>query len=147
MPSPPSATTRTATAPHDHDHHHRKDHVVSAARRIDSPDSLELIRTRCPDCGYQVAVAIWCHNPKCCNQSPFGFLVEELALAQAARRFNVFAVRYPHPLPAYSPDVPVRVWRAGSAESVFEGRLEDAVRFGVRHDCSGRDTTEETTTS
>jgi hypothetical protein len=92
----------------------RRDHVVNAGRQIESPDSLELLRTRCPECGHQVAVAIWCHDPACCNQSPFGFLIEELATAQAARGFPVFAVRYPEPLPSYSPDLPVRVWCAGS---------------------------------
>jgi len=114
---------------------------VNDTRQIESPDSLELIRTRCPECGYQVAVAIWCHDPACCNQSPWRFLAEELTSAQAARGVPVFAVRYPHPLPPYSPDLPVRVWRAGNLKPVFEGRSEDAARFGARHDCPGRDTT------
>ena len=104
---------------------------------IESPDSLELLRTRCPGCSHQFAIAVWCRDPSCCNQSPFGFLVEDLASAQAARGIPVFAVRYPHPLPPYSPDLPVRVWRAGSLKPAFEGRLEDAVRFEARHDCPG----------
>lgn len=111
-----------------------------AVRQIESPDSLELLRTRCPDCGYQVAVAVWCRDPSCCNQSPWGFLVEDLASAQAARGIPVFAVRYPHPLPPYSPDIPVQVWRAGGLEPVFEGRLEEAIEFEARHDCPGRET-------
>jgi hypothetical protein len=111
---------------------------MNDSRRIESPDRLEPVRTHCPDCGYEVAVAVWCHDPACCTQSPFGFLVEELAAARAARRgVPMFAVRYPHPLP-YSPAVPVRVWRAGSVKPAFEGRLEDAVRFEMRHDCPGR---------
>lgn len=120
---------------------HRKD-VMSATRQIESPDHLELIRTWCRACPYQVAVAVWCHNPACCNQSPFGFLIEDLAAAQAARRIPVFAIRYPNPLPPYSPDLPVRVWRAGSLKPAFEGRLEDAMQFEIRHDCP-----EETTPS
>lgn len=107
---------------------------------IESPDSLALLRTSCPACGYQVAVAVWCRDPACCNQSAFGFLVEELASAQAARGFPVFAVRYPDPLPPFSPDVPVRVWRAGNLQPAFEGRLEDAIQFEARHDCPSRET-------
>jgi len=60
---------------------------VNAAAQIDSPDSLELLRTGCPERGYQIAVAVGCHALACCNQSqsqsPFGFLIEELASAQA----------------------------------------------------------------
>ena len=59
---------------------------MNDTRQIESPDSLELLRTRCPECGYQVAVAVWCHDPACCNQSPWGFLVEELTSAQARSR-------------------------------------------------------------
>jgi hypothetical protein len=118
---------------------------VNDTRQIESPDSLELLRTSCPDCRYQVAIAVWCRDPACCNQSPFGFLVEELMSAQAARGVPVFAVRYPDPLPPFSHDVPVRVWRAGNLKPAFEGRLEDAVQFEARHDCPGRDTTERTT--
>jgi hypothetical protein len=59
----------------------------------------------------------------------------------------VFAVRYPDPLPPYSPDIPVRVWRAGNLKPVFEGRLEDAAQFEARHDCPRRGTTTERTTS
>jgi hypothetical protein len=58
-------------------------------RQIESPDNLELLRTHCPDCGYQVAIAVWCHDPGCCTQSPFGFLVGELASAQAAAASRV----------------------------------------------------------
>jgi hypothetical protein len=109
---------------------------VSGTRQIESPDALELQRASCPrGCGYQVAIAVWCRDPSCCNQSPFGFVIEELASAQAARAIPVFAVRYPYPLPPYSPDLQVRVWRAGSLKPAFEGRLEDAVQFEVRHDC------------
>ena len=68
---------------------------------------------------------------------PVGFLVEELESAQAARGVPVFAVRYPDPLPPYSPDVPVRVWRAGNLKPVFEGRLEAAAHFEARHDWPG----------
>lgn len=54
-------------------HDHREDdRVVKDARQIESPDSLELLRTRCPGCGYQVAVAVWCRDPACCSQSPWG---------------------------------------------------------------------------
>lgn len=120
---------------------------MNATRQIESPDSLELVRTCCTDCSYQVAVAVWCHDPVCCNQSPFGFLVEELASAQAARGVPVFVVRYPHPLPPYSPDVPIQVWRAGNLKPAFEGRLEDATRFEMLHDCPHRETATGRTTS
>ena len=120
---------------------------MNDTRQIESPDSLELLRTRCPECGYQTAVAVWCHDPSCCNQSPWGFLVEELASAQAARGFPVFAVRYPAPLPPYSPDLLVRVWRAGNLKPVFEGRHEDAAQFAARHDCPARNTTTEGTST
>jgi hypothetical protein len=56
-----------------------------SAGQIESPDRLELVRTHCPDCGYEVGIATWSRDPACCCQSPFGFLVEELATAQAAR--------------------------------------------------------------
>lgn len=109
---------------------------MNDTRQIESPDSLELLRPRCPDCGYQVAVAMWCHDPACCSQSPFSFLIEELATAQAARGVPVLAIRYPHPLPSsYSPDMAVRVWRAGNLTPAFEGRLEDAAQFEMLHDC------------
>jgi len=118
---------------------------MNDTRQIESPDRLELTRARCPQCGYQVAIAVWCHDPACCIQSPFEFLAEVLAAAQAARRgIPVFAVRYPDPLPPYSPDVPVRVWRAGQLKPAFEGRLEDATQFEMRHDCPAPDTTERT---
>jgi hypothetical protein len=92
---------------------------VNATRQIESPDSMELLRTCCPECGHRFAVAVWCRDPACCNQSPWGFLAEELASAQAAGGVPVFAVRYPDPLPPHSPDIPVRVWRAGSLKPVF----------------------------
>jgi hypothetical protein len=108
---------------------------VNDTRQIESPDHLELIRTGCRSCAYRIAVAIWCHDPACCNQSPWEFLVEELMAAQAHRGFPVFAARGPDPLPPYSPDIPTRVWRAGNVKPVFEGRHRDAMRFTVRHDC------------
>ena len=92
---PGRGSRASSAAPHEPRHRHREDdHVVKNARQIESPDSLELLRTCCPECGYQFAVAVWCRDPACCNH-PLGFLVEELASAQAARAVPVFAVRYP----------------------------------------------------
>jgi len=47
---------------------------VKGTRQIESPDSLELLRIRCPECSHQTAVAVWCHDPACCSQSLCGSL-------------------------------------------------------------------------
>lgn len=103
-------------------------------RQIESPDGRELHRTRCAECGYEIAIAAWCHDPSCCHQSPEMF-VDGLVSAEAARGIPVFAVRYPNPLPPYSDDLEVRVWRAGEITPAFTGPVADAVRFEMQHDC------------
>jgi|SRR5271157_1438377 len=102
-------------------------------RLIESPDGRELQRFSCPKCGYAIAAAVWCRG-RCCDQSPEGFL-DALLPAEAIRGIPVFAVRYPDPLPSYSPDIQVRIWRAGNLTPVFTGTLEDATRFEMQHDC------------
>ena len=47
---------------------------MKGTRQIESPDSLELLRIRCPECSHQTAVAVWCHDPACCSQSLCGSL-------------------------------------------------------------------------
>ena len=117
---------------------------------IESSDDRQLLRPRCPKgCGYEVAIAIWCHDAACCNQSPFGFVLEALGSAQAVRGIPVFALRFLDPVPAdgYDPDVRVRVWRAGCLSPVFTGRSPDAARFEMQHDCQARSVTKRTATS
>lgn len=110
---------------------------MSTRQQTESPDGRELVRISCPKCGHQVAIAIWCHNPACCDQSPEGF-IDTLLPAEAARGVPVFAVRYLDPLPPpgeYSPDVRVRIWRPGNLTPVFTGTDADAIRFEMQHDC------------
>ena len=113
----------------------RGGHACRPAPQIASPDGRELQRAWCPHCDYGIASTPWCHDPACCDQSPERFL-EALLVAEATRGVPVFAVRYPDPLPPYSPEIPVRVWRAGGLTPVFAGRLADAVLFEIQHDCT-----------
>jgi hypothetical protein len=101
---------------------------------VTSPDGRQLQRMSCPDCGYGVAVAIWCQDPGCCEQDPARF-IRSLRAAEIARGIPVFAVRYLNPSAAAGPADRVDVWRAGNPEPVFAGPVVAAIVFQLRHDC------------
>lgn len=101
---------------------------------IASPDGRELQRLSCRECGYMIAVAIWCQNPRCCGQDRGRFSGSLLA-AEEARGMPVFAVRYADPAGAASLAAQVTVWRAGNITPVFTGPIADAIRIQLRHEC------------
>lgn len=101
---------------------------------IASPDGRELQRLSCPECGYMVSAAIWCQNPRCCDQDR-GRFIGSLVAAEEARGMPVFAVRYADPARAASPAAQVTVWRAGNITPVFTGPIADAIRIQLRHEC------------
>ena len=98
------------------------------------PGNPAVSRFACPHCGHAAIVAIWCSG-SCCDQSPEGFLLGALPRAERDAGVPAFAVRYLEPSREYSPDLPARVWRAGSLTPLFTGRLDDAVGVTMSHDC------------
>jgi hypothetical protein len=101
---------------------------------VTSPDGRKLQRLGCPACEYEVAVAIWCDEPACCEQDLARF-TSSLLSAEMARGIPVFAIRFLAPAPGASPHERVDVWRAGIPGPVFTGTAAAAVEFQMRHDC------------
>jgi hypothetical protein len=101
---------------------------------VTSPDGRELQRLSCPACEYQVAVAIWCGEPACCEQDRARF-TGSLLSAETARGIPVFAIRFLAPAPGARPHEQVDVWRAGIPGPVFTGPAAAAVEFQMRHHC------------
>jgi hypothetical protein len=100
---------------------------------VTSPDGRHLQRLSCRACSHDVTVAIWCHDPGCCEQDPARFIAS-LRAAGTALGTRVYAVRYLNPAAA-DPAAQVSVWRDGDPGPLFTGTAADAVAFTMRHDC------------
>ena len=98
------------------------------------PDGRELLRLSCPECRHTVVTAIWCRDPRCCDQDP-GRFIAALIAAEQARGVPVFAVRPVDAGGAGSPAGPVTLWRAGDTRPVYTGAAAAAVEFALRHEC------------
>jgi hypothetical protein len=82
-----------------------------------------------------IAAAIWCRNPRCCDQD-LGRFVGSLVAAEEVRGMPVFAVRYADPGRAASPSARVTVWRAGNITPEFTRiQITDAIWILLRHEC------------
>ena len=109
---------------------------ASHAAAVTSPDGRKLQRLSCPACRFEVAVAIWCQDPACCEQDLARFL-SSLPPAETARGIPVFAVRPLTPGHGTRPLGRVTVWRAGHPAPVFTGPPAAAIEVQMRHACPG----------
>jgi hypothetical protein len=80
-------------------------------------------------------MATWCQQPECCDPDLASFLANLLA-EERETGLPTFASRFLDPDPGgYSPDLTVRVWRAGHIEPVWPGPIGQAPMAVMRHAC------------
>jgi hypothetical protein len=104
------------------------------ARRTGGADA-DKVQTRCcPRCGYAIQVAIWCRDPACCDPDLASFLAVLLA-GERQSGLATFALRILHDPGEYSPDMPIRVWRAGNLTPLYAGPISEAPAATMEHAC------------
>jgi hypothetical protein len=85
-------------------------------------------------CGYTVRMAIWCHDPACCDPDLATFLTRLLAEEQETG-LPTFGARVLEDPGEYAPGIQVRVWRAGSIEPVYTGPVGESPAVVMQHAC------------
>lgn len=78
-------------------------------------------------CVYTVRMAIWCHDPACCDPDLATFLARLLA-EERATGLPTCGSRFLEDPGEYAPTLRVRVWRAGRIEPVYTGRRGSRLR-------------------
>jgi hypothetical protein len=83
-------------------------------------------------------MAIWCHDPGCCDPDLATFLGGLLA-EERETGLPTFGARFLEDWGEYAPAMPVRVWRAGSIDPVYTGPVGESPAVVMQHACTAGD--------